>query len=109
MFGFSNCRMRFGLSALLRQLGDDTRPAGPMARADARSVVSVEILVEEHQITPMRVVAIPGGFVHRPGVLLISYLKNIRVRRREISAATSQSIMYWPAPVGHSTLKSSPR
>src|SRR4029077_6716166 len=62
----------FALSALLEQFCNDTRPAGLMARSHARPVVSVEIFVEQDQIAPMRVVAVPGGLVYRPGALLIS-------------------------------------
>src|SRR6266852_1807920 len=72
MCGFSNCRMRFGLSALLQQFRNDTRPAGLMARSDARPVVSVEIFVEQDQIAPMRVVAVLGSLVYRPSAVLIS-------------------------------------
>ena len=46
--------------------GDDACPACLMARADARAVVAMEILVEQNEIAPMRVVlelaaaAVPG-------------------------------------------------
>src|SRR5215470_18964951 len=41
------------LAALLEQLGDEARPAGLVAGADARAVVAVKVLVEEHEVTPV--------------------------------------------------------
>ena len=43
------------LAALLHELGDDTRPTRLMAGADSRTGISVEVFVEEHQVTPVRV------------------------------------------------------
>src|SRR5262245_31992443 len=42
-------------AALLQQLGDQTRPAGLMARSDAGSVVAVKVLLEGDQVPPVRV------------------------------------------------------
>src|SRR5580692_1919461 len=41
--------------ALLDQFCDEACPAGLVARADARAVVAVKILVEEEQILPVRI------------------------------------------------------
>src|SRR5581483_8954278 len=43
------------LSALLNQLGDQARPAGLMARAEARAVVAVKVFVERDVVVPVRV------------------------------------------------------
>ena len=39
----------------MHHAGDDAGPTGLMARAQTRTVVAMEVLVEENQITPMRV------------------------------------------------------
>src|SRR2546422_9064454 len=43
------------LPALLQQLCDEPRPAGLVAGPDARTVVAVEVFVEEDQVAPVRV------------------------------------------------------
>src|SRR4051794_6631641 len=43
------------LPLLLDQLGDEAGPAGLVARAQARTVVAVEVLVEEQMVAPVRV------------------------------------------------------
>ena len=40
----------------LHQAGDDSRPAGLMTRTQASAVVAMEVFVEQHAITPMRIV-----------------------------------------------------
>src|SRR5262249_60394140 len=57
----------FPPAALLRGLGPDPGPAGLMARADPGAVVAVEVLVEEHEVAPVRVVLeFLGTAVDRP-------------------------------------------
>src|SRR5262245_41791557 len=52
---------------------DDPGPAGLMARTEARSVVSMEVLVEQDQIPPVRVLLeLPRASVHRPPPILVS-------------------------------------
>src|SRR6266699_134283 len=43
------------LSTLLKQLGDERRPAGLMAGADGRAGIAVEILVKRNQVVPVRI------------------------------------------------------
>src|SRR5205807_2270585 len=54
MIGLSS----ISVSALLKQLCHYARPAGLVGRADAGSIITVEVLVEEHQVVPVGVVAI---------------------------------------------------
>src|ERR1700692_2462398 len=42
-------------AALLHQLGDNARPSGLMAGAQASAGVAMEVLVKENQVSPMRV------------------------------------------------------
>src|SRR3954468_18733419 len=44
------------LALLLDELGDQSRPAGLVARAESRAGVGVEVLVEQHVAAPVRVV-----------------------------------------------------
>src|SRR6266536_1190104 len=44
------------LAALLNQLGCQSRPAGLMAGADSGPVIAVEVLVEQDEIFPVRIV-----------------------------------------------------
>ena len=44
----------YALTALLQQLGHEAGPAGLVAGAEAAAVVAVEVLVEEHQVAPVR-------------------------------------------------------
>src|SRR5438105_15156327 len=46
-----------GLAALLQQLGDEASPARLVAGADPAAGVAVEILVEEHEVAPVGIVA----------------------------------------------------
>src|SRR5216684_6393747 len=43
------------LAALLEELGDEAGPARLVARADAGAGVAVEVLVEEHEVSPVGV------------------------------------------------------
>ena len=97
------------LAALLQQLRHQAGPSGLMARADAGAVVAVEVLVEQHQVPPVRIALIQLDCRRAPAAGRPSSFRKMRVSRREISAATSHSVIIWPEPVGHSTLKSSPR
>src|SRR5262249_56884084 len=46
--------------------GDDPAPSGLMARAETRAVVAVEVLVEQEEVPPVRVVLeSPCASVHR--------------------------------------------
>src|SRR6516165_12729726 len=56
----------------VHQAGDDARPAGLMAGAEAGAVVAVEVLVEQHTVAPVRVVLeLPGPAVHGPPPVLV--------------------------------------
>src|SRR5947209_2215955 len=48
----------YAVTALLQQLRDYSCPPRLVACANARTVVAVEVLIEEHQIVPVRVVVI---------------------------------------------------
>src|SRR5262245_11153598 len=53
--------------------GDDAGPAGLVTRAEPRSVVAVEVLVEEDEISPVRILPeLLGAAVHRPPALRVS-------------------------------------
>src|SRR5436309_12854996 len=52
---YSGQRARTSLARLLEQLGDEARPARLVTGADAGAVVTVEVLVEEDQVAPVRV------------------------------------------------------
>src|SRR6185436_3703936 len=53
--------------------GDDPGPACLMARAEAGPVVAVEILVEQEEVPPVRVLLkLPGASVNRPPSTLVS-------------------------------------
>ena len=83
-------------------------PPGLVARAEARPVVPVEVLVEEDQVAPVRVVLeLRRAAVHR-ALGRRSSRRNVPASRRVISSATSKRFIWWPDPVGHSTVKSSP-
>ena len=86
---------------------DQTGPPRLVAGAEPRAVVTLEVFVEEDQVAPVRIVlnfAVPPYTGRRP---LVSR-RNVPASRREISCATSNSVMYRPEPVGHCTVKSSP-
>ena len=50
----------FMLTALLQQLGDKTGPPGLMACADSGAGVAVEVLIEKHEVIPVRIVSVDG-------------------------------------------------
>src|ERR1041385_5501128 len=57
-------------SALLEQLGDQGGPARLGARAEAVPQVAVEVLVEEDEVPPVRVVPVPfEPAVRRPAAV----------------------------------------
>ena len=72
----------------MREHADQAGPAGLVARAEAGAVVAVEVLVEEQQVAPVRVLleqplaAVDGSATVRPA-------RKARVSRSEISRATS--------------------
>ena len=79
---------------------DQTGPPRLMAGAEPRAVVTVEVFMEEDQIAPVRIVLKLGGpSVNRPPAALSR--RKVLDSRREISWATSNSVMYGPEPVGH--------
>ena len=85
---------------------DQGGPAGLVARTESLAAVRVEILVEQYQIFPCRVVSVPRPAVGRPDAFVVA--SNSEIIRRSSSRATSIKVMQLPLPVGHSTLKSSP-
>ena len=61
------------LAALLQQFGHQRGPARLVAGPDAAAVVPVEVLVEEHQVAPVRVgLELLGSAVHRPAAVGIA-------------------------------------
>ena len=97
---------------LLDEFGNQSGPAGLMTRADPGAVVAMEVFVERDQITPVWVALeffraaenrSPPACPEQPSC------RKTCISRREISPATSQSVIIFPEPVGHSTLKLSPR
>jgi hypothetical protein len=79
-----------------------------MTGADARSIVAMEIFVEQNQIAPVRIaLEFFRIAVNRPPPVLIAQ-ENIGKTTRDISFATSHSVVSRREPVGHSTLKSFP-
>ena len=100
---------------LLDEFGNQSGPAGLMTRADPGAVVAVEVFVEQDQITP---VWVGLEFFVPPNTGLLPACpeqpskgpaEKSCISRRDISPATSQSVIIFPEPVGNSTLKSSPR
>ena len=64
--------------------GDDPRPAGLVAGPEAGPVVAVEILVEQHEIAPVRVfLELPGSAIDRPPALLVLE-KGVRQAARDL-------------------------
>ena len=99
---------------LLDEFGNQSGPAGLMARADPGAVVAMEVFVERDQIAPVWVVLeffraaenrSPPSLPWQP----VESCRKTCISRREISPATSQSVIIFPEPVGHSILKLSPR
>jgi hypothetical protein len=84
-----------------------SRPPGLVAGSETRAIVSVEMLVEQNVISPVRIVlkllcsAVDGRFPFASRRKMLDSL-------RAISFATSNKVMWFPEPVGHSTLKSLP-
>ena len=94
---------------LLHQLRDQSGPAGLMARADTGAVVAVKVFVERDQIAPVRIgLELFRAAENRPLPIRVAQGRSAS-SRRDISSATSQSVIIFPEPVGHSTLKLSPR
>src|SRR6185295_2182105 len=61
-----------GFSALLKEFGDERRPPGLVARADAGAAVAVEILMKRNQVVPAGIVLEQlGGAEHRAPALRI--------------------------------------
>src|SRR5271157_4889762 len=80
-----------GLSALLHQLRDDAGPSGLVARSNSGSRIAVEVLMEQHQVTPMRIsLELFEIAEHRPAAILIAK-KNVRHPARKFSRYLPQS------------------
>ena len=78
-----------------------------MARAHAAARVAMKVLVEEHEVPPVRIVRVARSSPwqgRRPS----SSGRKKRVRRVANSRATSLSVIMCPDPVGHSTRNESP-
>jgi hypothetical protein len=58
---FIDSRSLLALTLLLDELGDEARPTGLMACADAGSILAMEIFMEWDVITPMRIIL--KGFI----------------------------------------------
>src|SRR5581483_103718 len=57
------------LAALLQQLGDDAGPSGLVAGADSAAVIAVEVLIEEDQVLPVRILIKIVPAVNRPAAV----------------------------------------
>jgi hypothetical protein len=89
------------------QFRDNASPASLVARSQARAVISVEVLVEQDVILPMRIgLKFLCRAVHWSPARLIA--QEDPGKRLEISRATSNKFIKLPEPVGHSILNVSP-
>src|SRR6516164_3867882 len=89
------------------QLGDQARPSGLVTGAQSCAVVSMEILIEENVVLPIRIgLELLRPTIDRPSAGLI-LKKNPRQTVSDFSA-TSNRFIWFPEPVGHSILKLSP-
>ena len=96
------------LPALLQQLRHEPGPTRLMAGADARTVVAVEVFVEQHQVAPVRIRLIARvAAVHRPLAVGIPQERCASAAAKSRPPLPTASCKF-PEPVGHSTLKSSP-
>ena len=98
VLGDLQCIFRVQACKQIERAGDEPRPSGLVAGAEACAIVAVEILVEKDVVLPVRI-----------------FLELLTPSRRKmleslllISLATSNKVNSLPEPVGHSTLKSSP-
>ena len=88
---------------------DDAGPAGLMAGAEPGAVVAVEVLVEQDEIAPVRIVLELAACRRRPAAgRRSSSQEDARPAGAQSSSATSYSFMRRPEPVGHSIVKLSP-
>ena len=91
----------------IQKTRDEPGPARLVTGPEAGADVAVEVLVEEDQVAPVRVVLeLRRAAVDRPATGRVR--RNMLESRREISFATSKRVIRFPEPVGHSTLRSSP-
>ncbi len=91
----------------LDQAGDGPRPARLVTGSQPGTVVTMEVLVEGDQVTPVRVsLELGRPSINRPASLLVP--EKIPQRRSDSSCATSNSVISRPDPVGHSMRNSSP-
>ena len=73
--------------------GDDAGPAGLVAGAEPGAVVAVEVLVEEQQVPPVRIVLeLLRAAVHRPAALLVLQ-EDAAEPPRDALLATSYSVI----------------
>ena len=93
-----------GAAAADDQVGDEPRPAGLVRGAEAGAGVAVEVLVEQDQVAPGRVVAGAARSRRRPaGVPSSSSQEERRSAAPASSSATSPRSSCAPEPVGNST------
>src|SRR5271166_2194160 len=95
--GSDRCSRRFsllafaGLSALLHQLRDDAGPSGLVARSNSGSRIAVEVLMEQHQVTPVRIgLELFEIAEHRAATIFIAK-ENVRHAARKFSRDLPQS------------------
>ena len=93
---------------LLDQFCNQSRPSSLVAGADAGTVVAVEVFVKQDQVAPVRIVLEFFRAAENRSSLIRIAQEDAR-QPREISPATSHSVIILPEPVGNSTLKLSPR
>ena len=80
--------------------GDDPGPSGLVARAEAGSVVAVEVLVEQEVVAPVRDPPETSAFPHRPAAAHARPRRKMLASRRVISSATWYRFIWRPEPVG---------
>src|SRR3974390_1380636 len=67
------CRLHILFATLLQQLGDQSSPSSLVTGADASPRVTVEVLVERNQVSPVGVVLeVAGGAEHRAAAVVIA-------------------------------------
>jgi len=87
--------------------GHETAPSGLIARAESRTIVAVEVFVEQNVIAPMRVgLKLLGTSVYRTATQVVA--QKGRVKPTTDLLLTSKRFIIFPDPVGHSILKLSP-
>ena len=91
----------------VEQRRDEAGPPGLVAGAEPGAVVAVEVLVEQDQVAPVRIVLeLRRAAVHRPPPVVVAQERRRQPPRDLLRDLEQRHVL--PEPVGHSTLNSSP-